>query len=548
MSWREARGLARVAFTELSLQAIYAFRQGNPVPAGEGTRLVARSRRRVAESKALVAALLGFLTLGAGAILRTSPTVRAQFVSSALPGGLFDAAVIAAILSLDTALLWWTGLQALPTLLTSQVIEVLEPLPIDARTLRRVAALLYFRLFDAPAIVVAVATPLAVGWALGPWAGLGAVPGALSAVFLALALALVTGRFFVRRVQGSGGGGGQTLVRWAYLLLWVVPAFGILGFVTLAPIYLVLLAHLATGTGSPLGALTAFVYPFPFAALPDLLAGGPAALGVAPALADLVIVAAAAYGALALWSLLWLSRSVVRLGEASAQLAGGAAPVVRAIVPQRPALAVLTKDLRIASRTPGYAFLILLPLLDSLALGLVSVLGPAGSPAARAIAFGAVSSSALLATFFGPAFFALEVLAHSYARTLPLSSRAVVLGKSALVVGIYLAASAIVLGITVSRLDAGLLFVTFVAAELPAVVAGAFLELGILFWWARSRAQPVTNLYAGAFNVLLVSLPGLMVVTAPLLLFEVGGLTAMAVLSVLELLAALPLALGGGRS
>ncbi len=548
MGWREARALARVAFTELTLQAIYAFRQGNPVPPAEGARLVSRSRRRVAQSKALVAGLLALLTLGGGALLRTTSAERAAFVSAQLPAGLFNAAVVAAILSLDTALLWWTGLQALPTLLTSQVVEVLEPLPIDPRTLRRVAGILYFRLFDAPAVVVAVGTPLAVAWALGPIAGLGAVPGALSAVLLALALSLVTGRFFVRRVQGSGGGGGRTVVRWLYLLLWIVPAFGILGFVTLTPIYFVLLAHLAAGGGLSAEAFAALVYPFPLAALPALIEGGPAGLGLAPALAELLVAAAIAYAALALWALVWLSRSVVRLGEAPAELARGAVTVVRAIVPQRPALAVLTKDLRIASRTPGYAFLILLPLLDSLALGLVSVLGPSGAPAARGIAFGAVSSSALLATFFGPAFFALEVLAHSYARTLPLSSRSVVLGKSALVVGIYLASSAIVLGITASRLSAGALFVTFVGAELPAVLAGAFVELGILYRWSRTRGQPVTNLYAGAFNVLLVSIPGLVVVTAPLLLFELYGLPVMAALSVAELLATLPLALGGGRS
>lgn len=547
MGWGEARRLARVAFTELSLQAIYAFRQGNPVPPNEGAALVARSRRRVAQSKGMIAFLLVVLTAGAAGLLRLTPSQQSVFVGYTLPTGLFETSVLAGLLSLQVALLWWTGIQALPTLLSSAVLEVLEPLPVEPGTLRRTALLLYLRLFDVPVVAVLVSTPLAVAWALGAPAGLAVVPGVVSGVVFALALSLVTGRFFVRRVQGSGGGSGSTLVRWAYLVLWVVPAFGVLGFVTLAPLVFRELSHLAYQGGGPLGLLPVLLYPFPVAALPEIARSGGTVLGLGPEAVPLLLATSAAYTALSAGVVLWLYRAVGEVGRLPAELPRPLGPGRLRVRPQRPWLAVLTKDLRIASRTPGYAFLILLPLLDALALGLVGVLAPAGGSTADALAFGAVSSAALLATFFGPAFFALEVLAHAYARTLPLPQRSIVVGKLALVVAIYLVASALVLGVTLARIDAPFTFVAFVLAALPGVAAAALLELGLLYRWSERRGQPVTNLYAGAFNIVLISVPGILVAATPLLLYEVAGIPGLALTGLGALAACAPFGLGRGR-
>src|SRR5271170_1376483 len=154
MSWRGAFRLSRVAFTELSFQAIYAYRQGNLLPVVESKRLAAQARGRVLQSKALVAGLLGFLTLGAAFVLHNATFVAAHLLPYSIPVPLFDAGVLTALLSLDVAFLWWTGLQVLPSLLSSGVLPVLEPLPLDDRTLQRVAALVYFRLFDHPILTI----------------------------------------------------------------------------------------------------------------------------------------------------------------------------------------------------------------------------------------------------------------------------------------------------------------------------------------------------------------------------------------------------------
>ncbi|MGA3022205.1 MAG: hypothetical protein ABSE66_05295 [Thermoplasmata archaeon] len=554
MSWREAIRLSNVAFAELSLQTVYAFRQGNVLPPGRSKNLVARSQRRVLQSKLVISAVLALLTLGAAAILHQK-ALNPEILAS-VPVGLFQSAILTGLLSLDIALLWWTGVQVIPTLISSGVLPVLESLPIDPRTFRRVATILYLRLFDLPALTIIILTPIAVGIALGPLAGLVALPGVLVSVVYALALSLLTGRFFLRRVQGSRGGGGRAVVRWAYLVLWLVPAFAMFAFITAAPAFFRALGGLAAQGPSVSSALLAAAFPFSFAALPEIVAGGTSSIAILSPTIDLVLgVAATLYLALAAWSVVWLARSVRTLLFLPVQAPLGLPTTSSALRPMGRARAVLVKDLRIASRTPGYAFLILLPILDAGALGLLTYSTPAQNPVATSLALGAVTTAALLATFFGPAFFAIEVVAYSYGRSLPLSNRSVILGKVALICLMYLVASALIVGFTLLRFFQPFTFVAFVLVELPAVLGAAFLELGLLFRWARRRGLAITNLYAGAWFAVLVSIPGLIMAGLPPLLFDLArpsgvdfGLGIMALVAVAELALATPVALGRGAS
>ncbi|HTT73260.1 MAG TPA: hypothetical protein VMG99_03820 [Thermoplasmata archaeon] len=555
MGWAEARRWSDVAFGEVALQAIFAFRQGN-LPAPEDPhRIVRKARRRVVQSKAIISVFLALIALVAAVALRSAGTiVGSGFVPSTLAPGLFDAGIVTGLLSLDIAFLWWTGLQVLPTFLSAEVLPVLEPLPIDDRTLRQTAALLYVRLFDLPALTVLVATPVFVGLAVGPWAGVAVVPGAVAAVAFALALSLLTARFFVRRVQGARGGGGSTALRWAYLLLWVIPAFGLFAFVTAAPALFEALDAIALRGPSVPAYLLLAAFPFALASLPAVAAQGPAGFGL-PTGGVVLGAAAVGYLALAGWAVVWTLRSVRTFGLAPA-LAPAAGPTPRYDVhPTSPAWAVLVKDLRIASRTPGYAFLLLLPILDAAAIGLWTYASASAASAALALGLAAVATAALLATFFGPAFFAIEVNAYSYGRALPLPDRAVLLGKVALVALLYLVAAGIVLGLSAARVFDPLVFAAFVAAELPAVVAASMLALGILFHRARRRGLPIVNLYAGTWYAVLVSIPALIVAGVPLLIFHdlsaagaYPGLAGMGAGALAELAFCAPFALAGGST
>jgi len=281
MGWREAWRLSSVAFRELSLQAIYAIRLGNPPPSGRLDKVVRTAQRRVVQSKVIIASVLALIAAGGVDVVRLAPTiVSSPFFGVPVPVAVFQAGVLTGLLSLDVAFLWWTGLQVLPTFIASGVLPVLEPLPISDRTLRRVAGILYLRMFDLPALTVLIVTPLFVGWVLGAPSGLAIIPGVVAAVAFALALALLTGRFFVRRVQGSRGGGGRAILRWAYLVLWVLPAFAMFGFVIAAPGFLALLARTAGAGPSLTGDLLVSAFPFTFALLPSVVTQGGGVFGL----------------------------------------------------------------------------------------------------------------------------------------------------------------------------------------------------------------------------------------------------------------------------
>lgn len=552
MAWREAWRISNVAFTELSFQAIYAARQGNLPTRVEPALMVDRARRRVVQSKLLVSFLLAAIAVVGGlAVAAPHPL----FGPVSLPRGLYVGGVLTGILVLDLALLWWSGLQVLPTLLGSAVLPFLETLPIESRTLDRAALLLFLRLFDGPAITCLVLVPLAIGVALGsPLAGLAIVPGVFAAVVFAFALALVTGRFFLRRVQESHGGGGHAVVRWVYLVLWAIPAFGIYSFVTVAPAFFGALAALvAHGSAAILNAaLSAF--PFPLALLPSL-AVAPLRSSGFPGLSLVVVpVTAVVYGLAALYASVWLFGAPRRL----IHLPPGVPETERAhplrVVTSRVGWAILVKDLRTASRTPGYAFLILLPLLDAGVIGLYTYLSVPAPSDVFNLGAAAVATAALLATFFGPAFFAVEVMGYSYTRSLPVSDRSLLLGKVYLIAVLYLVASGLVLGLTLLRVFAPFLFLAFVFAELPAVLAAALLELGILFRRARKTGLPIVNLYAGAFWAIAVALPALFLAGLPLAVFQAlraegSGLALplMATIALAELGVFLPFALRGDR-
>jgi len=520
-AWREAYRLQRTAFPELAYHAIYSVRMGNVAPSIPEAELVRRSERRVLQSKLLVSALLGLLALGSLAIL--SPTAKG-FIAPDLAGPLYVETVIVGLLVLELALLWWTGLQVLPTFLSSAIVPTLEVLPIPSKTLERASFLLFLRLFDLPAGTALVMTPIAVGAALGSVAaGIAIVPGTVATVVFGLGLSLVTGKFFLRHVQGASGGSSRsTAVRWAYLVLWTVPAFAMYGYVALGPRFIAWLT--AVASGGPSGAVDALLatFPFPLASLPSLVAsGGVAAPDAGTLPLGIVLVGSAAYGVVALLVGIWLLAAPRTLARTISE--GGPPGALPGRLRTRSApMSIVVKDLRISSRTPGFAFLVLLPLLDAIAIGVWTVLASPVPSDAFNVAVAAVATAALLATFFGPAFFAIEVMGYSYTRTLPLSEGSLLLGKVTLIAAIYGIAAGTVLAIALAKLFDPLDFVGFILAELPAVAAAALLELGILMRVARRRGLPITNLYSGSWWAIAVSVPGLLVAGLPLALFALA--------------------------
>ena len=158
--------------------------------------------------------------------------------------------------------------------------------------------------------------------------------------------------------------------------------------------------------------------------------------------------------------------------------------------------AVLTKDLRTASRTPGYAFLTLLPLLDAVAIGLWTYVSSPAPTDALNLALAAVATAALLANLLRPRVLrdrsdGLLVLPQPAAR------RAVAAARKGFPCGadLTLLASGMVLGLTLLRCFRGPFARDLLAGGTPRNPRRR------RFWSSESsssapRGAPIVNLYA----------------------------------------------------
>lgn len=517
LTWREARQVADRVYDEFAFQSIYALKQGNALAGPDEVRrenAVKNARKRVSQSKLMVASFMAFVIFGGAAALRGE-----GILGVTIQPAIYDTSVIAGTYLLLFSLFWMTGLQVAPTFLGSRVFPVLRALPLTRRDLDRIATLVVWRMFDTPALACLILFPASV--ALGTdsvLAGLLILPGLIVIMILSGALSLQTGTFFFRRVAGSRSrGSGAVLLRWLYHILGAIPVVALTAVVGGALDILALLSswEVANPTGFKVLMLT---FPFPLAYPSGAAADPSGALG-GGLFPEALVGVLALYGLLTVLTARWLWDAPLKFALATSDVDVAGGPMPATLSPVSPIRAVLQKDLRIASRSTGYAYLILLPLLDAAVIGLETYWGNPNPQTTEHYALAAVAVAAILATFFGPAFFATEVLGYSMTRTLPMTRRTLLLGKSSLILIIYVVASGLVMTLVAARLGDPLGFLGFAVAELPAVTAAAFLEMGVLFHQSAKTGIPLTNLYSGAWWATLVVLPGLLIAGLPLLLY-----------------------------
>lgn len=515
MDWRERLRLSNCLYREVTFQAIYALKSGNVFFSGDRKREQegpAVAQRRVLQSKLTVAVLFMLTFLASAFALRYGR----EFFPTTLSALYFDGTIISLVLVVLFSLVWITGLQVALPFVSSQATTALLVLPVTEEDAAWVSFLAFLRLFDAPLLTALIFFPMAVGLALSSvLAGAAVLPGVLATEVLALALSLLTAKFFSRSVSGASGGSLRSLaVRWLYLVLWTIPSLVITIFITFSVQIITALGDWELNAPLALQAVFA-LFPFPF----GLLAASFATPSVAGGPSNSVTIALAlVYFAVVAVSVRWILRAPLALSRITIVSGARRLAGTRLIV-TRPSMAILKKDLRIASRTPAYAFLLLLPLLDAFVLGLFTYLGSPAPILAQRYAFAGVTVAVLLATFFGPVFFATEVIGFSLTRTLPLSQRTLILSKTSLIALVYLMAFGVVAVLVASRVNDFPAFVLFAVIELPAVIAAAFLEIGVLLERAKRTGVPIASLYSGAWWTTLVVVPGLVVSVAPLVLY-----------------------------
>ncbi|MEM1588980.1 MAG: hypothetical protein QXZ68_02895 [Candidatus Bathyarchaeia archaeon] len=126
-------------------------------------------------------------------------------------------------------LLVMLGLQATTSLVATKAFEILGSLPVSRGDVSKIALLSFLRVFDIPLMVAFIVFPTTFSIVMH------SVSGAFAALFAVVlteifALALTIGLsklFYSRIVGGEGGSKYRIVMRFIYMLIWVLPSFGI---------------------------------------------------------------------------------------------------------------------------------------------------------------------------------------------------------------------------------------------------------------------------------------------------------------------------------
>lgn len=509
MKFSEMWRLSSKIYKEVSFQSIFSLRVGSPLP-HRGRRdvgqLVRSARVNILISKLITTVFIGIF----GSIVFLPLTLNLPISGPSRELTLVGS--VSAFLAVVLFLIIFMGLQVSTAFVSSKVVEILSPLPLSKRDISNIVFLCFIRIFDIP-LVAAVAVFLAAyiyvgGSILGSLISLAAVG---SAEIFALTLTIGSARFFYTRVaRGGGGSRWQTLLRFAFMLVWILPTFAAYVVVSFAGEIVQSFAFL-TQSFSSLLQILALVYPFSYG---FLVSYATFLRGIDYVILVLSVVSSIGYGAIAYYCLKWVTETVRKVG------AGGIVTGLRELVkdtlirPRVPWLGIIRKDLRVASRSPSYASLFLLPAMQTVILAIsFSSISEVGLSAALGILVGISMITLLLP----PTLLSIEGLASSYTRSLPMNKRTLISAKTLLSTITYLV-SLIVLFVVAFSLGKDFSYIlTFGTIHMLAIAAAVMLELTILTnkFWREGFA--VGNIYSRLSTYILIFIPGFAVVLVPMI-------------------------------
>ncbi|MEM0095191.1 MAG: hypothetical protein QW660_00940 [Candidatus Bathyarchaeia archaeon] len=410
-------------------------------------------------------------------------------------------------------LLVMLGLQAVTSLVATKAFEFLSSLPISRKDVSRIALLSFLRIFDIPLITSLIVFPVVFSVVVNSFfGGLAALFVVTLTVIFALALTIGLAKLFYSKIVGGGGSSKyKTVMRFIYMLIWVFPSLGIYLIMNFATQILQALAHSLAQLSAAYSFALTLVYPFSlgftvaFAVLPHK---------INPVTAVVLIFSTTLHAILGYFGLNYLGLAIKRIGSSGIIVASKTFVKDLFIRPRSAFLGLIIKDLRVASRSPSYASILMLPALQTV-ISVLSLLSLSNISSEFVLGF--LAGVSLLALMVTPMLFSAETLASAYTRSLPLKRRTVVAAKTFLSTLTYVGC-VIVLTVVLLYLRRELVHITsFGMMQAVSVAAGCMIELLLLvrkFW--NVKLAP-SSLYTNLSTFIMVLIPGIILCLTPML-------------------------------
>jgi predicted permease len=338
------------------------------------------------------------------------------------------------------------------------------------------------------------------------------VASAINALF-AVAVALWFSRVFQKNLMRGGRSRVNTILRLVFILMWGFLLVGV-GLLFTLPWYLVgnldeILLQLNT-----LSMLLSCLYPFSTGIVIADLFGSSVAFTIA-SIASVVLLVYVLFAVLAgRWS----------LGTVRNMSRGAGVKITRvaardfAVKTHSPLLGYVLKDLKISSRNPATAFFFALPLLETLITTLL--ISNFGALRTAAVLM-ATSMGAIFALISPLALLSAEGRGLEYTKTLPISSRKIVISKALISTGAYVFVPLALVGLSFARPLTAPSAILIPFFTIIAVASASVFEI-VLFLRTTAKGQ-----MAAIANDVQKLFVGVLVVLVPMVAYALAFLSSL---------------------
>ena len=508
MKFSELWRLSSIIYKEISFQSIFSLRSGSTLPQRGRTSI--NQLARSAKTNTLISKIITSVFIGIfGFMMLFASTTTIDTAEP--PRELALVGVVSAFLAVVLFLIIIMGLQVSTTLVSSKIVETLSVFPLTKRDLSNVVFLCLIRIFDIPLITAALTLLAAYAFLGGsPLGFIASLLGIIVTGIFALTLTIGLAKFFYSKVASGGGRSKwKTLLRIIFMFVWILPSFGTYIVVNFA-VEIVRSFAIFTKIFSSTLQLLVLAYPFSFG---FLISFAGSLQKISYSILSLSIVASVAYLLLALYALKWLTHTIRRIGVA------GAIGVLRETVrdtiikPRTPWIGIIRKDLRVASRTPSLASILLLPAIQTVVLAIAF---SSFSEVGFSTAMGILTGMSVTMLLLSPTLFSIEGLGSAYTLSFPLKKKTLILAKTALITFIYVL-SLIVLSVTAFLMRRNFTHIlTFGGIQTFSILAASIIELLIIANKYWKKGFSLSNIYAKLPTYIMILLLGIVIVSIPM--------------------------------
>lgn len=421
LGWREAWTISGKIASEVQFRSAMSMSQGAMTQSVE--RQIEKARSNARNNKITVSIFIGMLAAIFGYTIWG--TLSGAFGTPLEHRWVTIAFTISVFSLLGFAFLVFWGIMISTSFISTNAPTIGNHLPLSQSDTGKLALLAYIRLFDAQMLTIAFGFPIAYFLAtfsvLGALACLGAF---LINIGLAITLMLILALYFFTRIQSAGGSRLGSIVRILFIVLWAVAIMGISLSYYLISILIPLLESWAIFL-APIWYLLYFGYPFSLGTFVVLATGIP---GTPPFWLDFGVTLL--YGVLAFIGVRWASRFLVRIGMGAIIPTSSSVIHPVSVKVSGVGFALLRKDIRIATRTPGQAVMFFLPILTMVPLFLQFVWQSGWIYVSDVILLVAIPT--IMLGFFSIFFLSTEARGMAYTMTLPLKTERILRSKAQL--------------------------------------------------------------------------------------------------------------------